>query len=129
MESLTDRIYRIAVDELPKQSMGLEPIGIDVCWGIWDITTPVGPDKKETLALVFAFRPMGPRGEVLLGSTPPISNAHVLSGLYPTEAEIRSGVAASCGAIREYIQLQRAPQNGQGTPRGPVMPLHLPKDN
>jgi len=88
-----DRIYNIAADELPKQSGGLHPIGIDVCWGNWDITTPEGiPAKKETIAIIFAFRPQGARGEVLLGNTEPITTAHVLSGLYPPEAEIRVGI-------------------------------------
>jgi hypothetical protein len=126
MERLTDRIYKIAIDELPKQSMGLEPIGLEVCWGTWDVATPNGPGRGETLAMLFAFRPMGPRGEVLLGTTPPITNAHTLSGLWPIEAEIRSGVAATCNAVRAYIQAQRGTQNGKGTPQGPVMPLRPP---
>lgn len=128
LQRLTDRIYDIALDELPKQAMGLEPLGLDVCWGIWDINTPQGPAKSETFALLFAFRAMGPNGEVLLGNQPPFTVNHVLSGLWPMEAEIKSGVSAACSAIRAHIQSMRAPQNGHGTPRGPVMPLRLPKD-
>lgn len=128
IKRLTDRIYNIALNELSTQALGLEPLGLDVSWGAWDIQTPVGPAKSETFAMLFAFRAMGPNGEVLLGNQPPFTVNNVLSGLWPTEAEIKAGVAAACDAIRAHIQSMRAPQNGHGTPRGPVMPLRLPKD-
>lgn len=128
MERLTDRIYNIAFDELSKQALGLEPLGLDVCWGAWDFNTPQGVVKNETLSILFAFRAMGPNGEVLLGNQPPLTVNHVLSGLYPMEAEIKSGVAAACNAVRAHIQSLRAPQNGHGIPRDPIMPLRFPKD-
>lgn len=130
MERIMDRIYKIVEDELPKQSGGLHPLGFDVCWGNWDIVTPEGiPAKNETFAIIFAFRNQGPRGEVMLGiMTEPLTTAHVLSGLWPPEAEIRTGVQMVCNQVRAYIQAQRAPKNGQGTPQGPVTPLRLPEN-
>jgi len=112
MDRLADRIYHIAKDELPKRSLGLNIIGFDVCWGIWDVRTPSGPGKGTTFAMIFAVRPQGPRGEVLLGDVPPNTNAHALSGTYPSEAEIRAGVIVSCDALRAFIQAQHATQNG-----------------
>lgn len=124
-----DRIYKIVEDELPKQIGGLHPLGMDVCWGNWDIRTPEGiPAKKETIAIIFAFRPQGPRGEVIFSNIDPITTSWVLSGLYPPEVEIRVGVKTMCNQVRAFIQAQRAPKNGQGTPQGPVMPLRFPEN-
>lgn len=113
LERITDRIYKIAAAELPIQAVGLIPLGLDVCWGKWNVMTPNGPAQNETLAILLAFRAMGPRGDIILGNALPVTNAYVLSGLWPSESEIKTGVATSCNIVRKYIESQgRNSQNG-----------------
>jgi hypothetical protein len=106
--------------ELPKYSLGLEVLGADVVWGNWQVATPQGQANIASFAIVTAVRAAGSGGEVLLGNIPPITNSHVLSGPWPSEAEVRAGLTATCDALRAFITQQRAPQNGQGIPRGPI---------
>lgn len=124
IETLSSRILDIAEDELPKRSLGLQVLGIDVCWGNWNIQTPQGRGIATTYALLVAVRATGSRGEVLLGNQPPVVNVHAFSGTCPSEIEIRQGVSTSCDALRQHMQRAQSEQNGHGIPQaGPSMPI------
>ena len=114
MERIRDRILEIAEAELPKYSLGLQVLGMDVCWGVWTAAAPDGTViKAETIALLMAVRPSGPAGAVLLNSTEPsIPNACAFSSLWPTEREIREAVMTSCDALRETLKVIHARRNG-----------------
>ena len=104
VEIFSSRILGIAMDELPKRSLGLEVIGLDVCWGNWNVTLPTGQVTiKATYAITMAVRAMEPSGAVTLGAEP-LTAAFVLSNIYPSEPEIRGGIAANCDGFRAYIR-------------------------
>jgi hypothetical protein len=116
IEILSSRILDIAKDELSKRSLGLQILGLDVCWGNWPIQTPKGPGMSTTFAILTTVRVTGPQGEVLLGNQEPFTSAHTLSGTWPSEAEIRQGIITTCDAIRQSMQARHSAQNGQGGP-------------
>jgi hypothetical protein len=117
IEILSSRILDIAEDELYKRSLGLEILGLDVRWGNWPVQTPKGAGTATTFAILVAARLSGPKGEVLLGNQPPVVNAHTLTGgVWPSETEIRQGIAISCDALRQHMLEVQAEQNGQGGP-------------
>jgi hypothetical protein len=131
IEILSSRILDIALDELPKRSLGLNILGIDVEWGLWDITTPAGPGQTWSYAILTSVRETGPKGEVLLGDRTPVTNAHVLSGTWPSETEIRDGISKSCDALREHMQGLITQQNGHQALQDPLAafrPKKHPKD-
>lgn len=112
MERLRERILAIVENEMPRQSLGLNVLGVDVCFGIWQVVTPQGPAQVQSFAILTAIRPAGPKGEVLLGNVPPITNSHVLQSLWPTELEIRAAIRSTCDALRQYLDQQRIQANG-----------------
>jgi hypothetical protein len=73
-------------------------------------------------AILFAVRPTGPNGEMLLGDQPPITCAMTLSTMWPSEREIRQTTAKGCDALRNYMADQHAQQRiqGNGHPREPI---------
>lgn len=120
MESLTERILRIVEDELPKRSLGLSVLGVDVAWGNWP--NPEGQGLKVCYAILFAVRTTGPNGEVLLGSQLPTTCAMTLNTLWPSEQEIRQNVEKGCDSLRNYLADQHAQQRLQGNShsKGPI---------
>jgi hypothetical protein len=118
VEHLSDRILKIVDDELPKCSLGLNIIGTDVAFGVWEVKTPVGSSQIQSYTIIIAIRNANAAGGVVLGDVPPITNSHALPSLWPSEVEIRAGVRNSCDALREYLKQQQI--QGNGHPRGPV---------
>jgi hypothetical protein len=126
-DRLSQRIYDVALDELPKRSFGLEVVGIDVAWGTWVVQMPNGQQQPQRgFGIIGAIRAAGPSGEVLLGAQPPLTSAHVFGHVWPSEAEIRAGVSTLCDSLREIRALATAPQNGHLPQAGPTMPLRRP---